>query len=51
MGNMEPVEGEDGVVQQFEMYDNLSEFIKNFEDSKKRKKKVKKVKLGKFMAD
>jgi hypothetical protein len=46
MGDLETSENEDGSIQQFEMYDNLSEFIQNFEDAKKRKKKAKKTKLA-----
>ena len=38
-------DNDEGQGQQFEMYDNLSEFIDNYEDTKKRKKKpVKKTK-------
>lgn len=40
MGNIEATENDDGsTIQQFEIYDNLSEFIQNFENAKKRKKK------------
>lgn len=38
MDEMEMMELEDGNVQQFEMYDNISEFIQNFEDTKRNKK-------------
>jgi hypothetical protein len=44
-------ENEDGTTTQFEMYDNISEFIGNFEDSKRKKKKDKKTKLELFMDD
>ena len=36
-------ESADGQVKQFEMYDNISEFIENFEDSQLKKKETKKV--------
>jgi hypothetical protein len=51
MGEFEGGDSDDGITPQFEMYENLSEFIQNFEDSKKRKKKVKKTKLELFMKD
>jgi hypothetical protein len=54
MGDMENNEnGEEGGSQQFEIYENLSEFIQKFEDAKKRKKKPKKKKskLESFMKD
>lgn len=38
------VEGEEGMLPQFEMYENIAEFIKNFEDGKKKKKDAKKGK-------
>jgi hypothetical protein len=38
------LEMEDGTTLQFEMYDNISEFIENFEDSKKSKKPPAKLK-------
>jgi len=45
-------ENEDGTTTQFEMYENISDFIGNFEESKKRKKKaIKKSKLELFMDD
>ena len=36
-------ESADGQVKQFEMYDNIAEFIENFEDSQLKKKETKKV--------
>ena len=36
-------ESPDGQVKQFEMYDNIAEFIENFEDSQLKKKETKKV--------
>lgn len=41
LGDTERVENEDGSFSQFEMYENISEFIGNFEETKKRKKKAK----------
>ena len=41
-----------GVLKQFEMYDNISEFIQNFEDARLKKKlKAAKVNLDKFVDD
>jgi len=37
----EMFEDENGHMQQFKMYDNISEFIHTFEETKKNKKKVK----------
>ena len=37
----EMYEDENGNMKQFEMYDNISEFIYNFEETKKAKKKIK----------
>jgi hypothetical protein len=34
------LESEDGITHQFELYDNISEFIETFEETKKKKKKV-----------
>ena len=36
-------ESADGQIKQFEMYDNIAEFIENFEDSQLKKKETKKV--------
>lgn len=46
-------ETEDGVIKQFEMYDNISEFIENFELSRDEKKLSKKKVKGieKFLED
>lgn len=41
-------ENEDGNFRQFELYENISEFIENFENSKK-EKKAKKINLEKFI--
>ena len=46
----EMLEFEDGTNKQFEMYDNISEYIDKYENAKKKKKTVKKVKgLEKFL--
>ena len=42
------MENEDGVNRQFELYDNISEFIENFETARKIKKKTK-INLEKFI--
>lgn len=44
------LEGEDGHTRQFEMYDNISEFIENFENARKLKKKAK-LNLEKFIEE
>lgn len=44
------LESDDGMTRQFEMYDNISVFIENFEKSKKMKKKVK-INLEKFIEE
>ena len=41
---VELLELEEGNNRQFELYDNLSEFIENFEESKRNKKTIKKNK-------
>jgi hypothetical protein len=38
------LEGEDGTTKQFEMYDNISEFIENYETGKAAKKAEKEAK-------
>lgn len=48
--SFEQLEGEDGYNRQFEMYDNISEFIENFENSKKMKKQAK-LNLEKFIEE
>lgn len=45
----EMYEDENGNMKQFEMYDNISEFIYNFEETKKAKKKAKTKGLEKFV--
>jgi hypothetical protein len=44
LDEFELLELEDGNNRQFEMYDNLSEFIENFEENKKAKRLIKKNK-------
>ena len=44
-------EDTDGNLKQFEMYDNISEFIFNFEEKRKAKKKTKKKGLEKLFED
>ena len=41
LDEFEMLESEDGVTKQFELYENISEFIENYEDSKKTKKEQK----------
>jgi hypothetical protein len=38
LDEMEMLEFEDGTTKQFELYDNISEFIENYEVAKKTKK-------------
>ena len=48
----EMLEDSDGVAKQFELYDNISEFIHNFEESKKKKKEGKATKgLDQFIGE
>lgn len=51
LDDFDQLESEDGMTRQFEMYDNISEFIQKFEDAKAAKKaKVKAAKgLEKFL--
>jgi hypothetical protein len=55
LDEFEMMEGEDGTTKQFELYDNIAEFIGNYEDSraaKKAEKTVKKPKgIEKFLED
>jgi hypothetical protein len=44
-------EDSDGHMRQFELYDNISEFIHNFEENKKKKKEAKVKGLEKFMEE
>lgn len=50
LDEFEMLEFEDGTTTQFELYDNITEFIGNFEESKKKKKAAKKPKgIEKFI--
>jgi hypothetical protein len=51
LGDMEQHENDDGTTAQFELYENISDFIGRFEEAKERKKKDKKVKLDIFLED
>jgi hypothetical protein len=50
MDEFEQLESDDGQTRQFEMYENISEFIENFETAKKNKK-LKKMNLEKFVEE
>ena len=48
----ELMEFDDGTTKQFELYDNISEFIENYEETKKAKKAVNKPKgIEKFLGE
>jgi hypothetical protein len=50
LDELEMMELEDGTTRQFELYDNISEFIENFETAKENKKAAKKPKgIEKFL--
>jgi hypothetical protein len=50
LDEFEMLEFEDGTTRQFELYENISEFIETYEDAKKAKKEVKKPKgIEKFL--
>jgi hypothetical protein len=50
LDEFEMLEFEDGTTRQFELYENISEFIENYEEAKKAKKEVKKPKgIEKFL--
>jgi hypothetical protein len=52
LDEFEMLEFEDGITRQFELYENISEFIENYEDAKKAKKEVKKPKgIEKFLGE
>jgi hypothetical protein len=44
-------EDSDGNMRQFQLYDNISEFIFNFEESKRKKKEAKTKGLEKFIEE
>ena len=48
---IESIEDENGNMRQFELYDNISEFIHNFEENKKKKKAKKAEGLEQFLDD
>lgn len=49
LDEFEMFEDENGNMKQFELYDNISEFIHNFEENKKKKKEGKTKGLEKFL--
>lgn len=51
LDNYDQMESEDGMTRQYEQYDNISEFIKNFENAKERKKAKLKKGLEKFIEE
>jgi hypothetical protein len=52
LDEMEMMELEDGSTRQFELYDNIAEFIETYEDAKEAKKAVKKPKgIEKFLGE
>jgi len=52
LDEMEMMELEDGTTRQFELYDNISEFIENYEVAKENKKVAKKPKgIEKFLGE
>jgi hypothetical protein len=51
LGEGEMFEDSDGNMKQFQLYDNISEFIHNFEESKRKKKEGKVKGVEKFMED
>ena len=51
LDEFEMFEDADGNMRQFELYDNISEFIHTFEENKKKKKESKSKGLEKFMGE
>jgi hypothetical protein len=52
LDEMEMMEFEDGTSKQFELYDNIAEFIGNYEEAQDKKKEVKKPKgIEKFLGE
>ncbi len=51
LDEFELLEDGDGNTRQFELYDNISEFIHNFEENKKKKKEGKTKGLEKFIEE
>jgi hypothetical protein len=52
LDEMELMEFDDGTSKQFELYDNIAEFIETYEDAREKKKEVKKPKgIEKFLGE
>jgi hypothetical protein len=52
LDEMELMEFDDGTTKQFELYDNIAEFIETYEVAKEKKKEVKKPKgIEKFLGE
>ena len=52
LDEFEMLEFEDGTSKQFELYDNIAEFIENYEEAKEKKKEIKKPKgIEKFLGE
>ena len=52
LDEFEMLEFDDGTTKQFELYDNIAEFIENYEDVRKKKKAIKKPKgVEKFFGE
>jgi hypothetical protein len=51
LDEFEMFEDSEGNMRQFELYDNISEFIHNFEETKRKKKESKQKGLEKFMEE
>jgi hypothetical protein len=49
LDNFDQMESEDGMTRQFEMYDNISEFISKYEEARAKKKAKQKINLQKFL--
>jgi len=51
LDDFDQMESSDGMTRQFEMYDNISEFIQNYEDARAKKKLKAKLNLEKFISE
>ena len=51
LDNAELYEGDDAPTRQFELYENISEFIETFEENRKKKKLAKSKGVEKFFED
>jgi hypothetical protein len=49
LDEFEMYEDSSGHMRQFELYDNIAEFIQNYEDSKEKKKNLKKDKIEELL--